>query len=75
MRPLQGVALAVHGALLEALGRHVGQGVDEEAARAIIATQLPMADKEKVATHVVRNDGDLDALESQVDRLWAALGG
>lgn len=50
-------------------------GVDEQAARAIIATQLPMADKEAVATHVVHNDGDLDHLTAAVDRLWQELTG
>lgn len=48
-------------------------GVDEQAARGIIATQLPMADKEAVATHVVRNEGDRTALERQVAALWTAL--
>src|SRR5690606_19150817 len=32
-------------------------GVSEEQARAVLAAQLPVAEKEKVATYVVRNDG------------------
>lgn len=48
-------------------------GQPEDEARALIAAQLPMADKEAVATHVIRNDGDLPALEVQVDRVWAEI--
>lgn len=47
-------------------------GVDEAAARALVATQLPMADKEAVATHVIRNDGDEAALAEAVSALWRA---
>jgi dephospho-CoA kinase len=48
-------------------------GVDEAEARAMLATQLPLADKEAVATHVIRNDGSLDALRARVDEVWAEL--
>lgn len=48
-------------------------GVDAAAAHAIIATQAAMADKVAVADHVVPNDGDLAALETEVDRLLAVL--
>lgn len=48
-------------------------GVSPEDARAVLAAQLPLADKIAVAHHVVHNDGDLDALHAEVDRLAAAL--
>jgi dephospho-CoA kinase len=48
-------------------------GVTEAAARALIAVQMPMADKVAVAHHVVHNDGSLDALRAQVAELHAAL--
>ncbi|MBW1879335.1 MAG: dephospho-CoA kinase [Deltaproteobacteria bacterium] len=48
-------------------------GQTEEEARALIAAQLPMAEKEAVATHVIRNEGDLQALEAEVDRVWGAI--
>lgn len=48
-------------------------GMDEAAARALIATQLPLADKVAVATHVLHNDGDLASLMAQVDRLHEYL--
>ena len=35
--------------------------------------QLPLADKLRVATAVIDNDGDLKATESQVDALLAQL--
>jgi dephospho-CoA kinase len=47
--------------------------VDEVGARAIVAAQLPVADKERVATVVIRNDADLDALATEVERAWATL--
>ncbi len=50
-------------------------GVSRAEAEALIATQLPMADKEAVATFVIRNDGDLDDLAAQVDRVWSQLAG
>lgn len=48
-------------------------GATEADARALIASQLPLADKERVATHVIRNDGDFDALRAAVDAVWAAV--
>ena len=48
-------------------------GVSEADARALVAAQLPMADKERVATHVIRNDGDLAALEARTREVWAAI--
>jgi len=45
----------------------------EEGARALIATQLPLADKEAVATHLIRNTGTLEALEARVDEVLASL--
>jgi dephospho-CoA kinase len=49
-------------------------GQTEAQARALLGAQLPLADKEAVATVILRNDGDRAALESQVDALlqrWA----
>ena len=34
------------------------------------AAQLPLAEKLRVATHVIDNDGDLAATEAQVDACW-----
>ncbi len=48
-------------------------GVDEEAAKALLATQLPLASKEAVATVVVRNDSSLVELEAAVDAAWAQI--
>lgn len=46
---------------------------DEEGARAMIATQLPLAEKEAVATLVLRNDGTREQLERALDAAWAKL--
>lgn len=48
-------------------------GVSEEQARALAATQLPLADKEKVATHVIRNDGTEAELAARVEEVWRAI--
>lgn len=42
-------------------------GLDEAAARARVAAQLPLEEKTKHATWVIDNAGDLDALRAQVD--------
>lgn len=49
------------------------RGMPEDEARARIAAQLPIEDKLAVATHVIRNDGPVEELAPQVDRLWASL--
>jgi dephospho-CoA kinase len=42
-------------------------------ALARIHAQLPLADKRKVATHLIDNSGDLPATRRQVEALVAAL--
>jgi dephospho-CoA kinase len=49
-------------------------GVTPAQVRARIAAQLPLADKLRVATDVLHNDGDLDHLRGQVTALLARLG-
>ncbi len=44
-----------------------------EAAQALIARQLPLAVKEAAATHLIRNDGDLDTLRSITRDVWASI--
>jgi dephospho-CoA kinase len=53
--------------------RAVARGVDRESALARLAAQADSAQREAVAQHVLRNDGDLAHLERQVDDLVAAL--
>ena len=48
-------------------------GLSEEKAQARIDAQLPLLAKVRVATHLVDNDGDLDATKQQVERLVATL--
>jgi dephospho-CoA kinase len=48
-------------------------GSSEEEARARIASQLPEADKEKLADFVIRNGGDQSELKQQVDEVLARL--
>ena len=48
-------------------------GISEQAARERIAAQLPLADKQKRADHVLYNNGGLDALAAQVDALLEKL--
>jgi len=50
-------------------------GLTRQQAAARLAAQLPLADKLRVATHVIDNDGDRAATEAQVDRLLAILSG
>jgi dephospho-CoA kinase len=48
-------------------------GVDETEARQTLAAQLPLADKEAVATHVIRNDGTPEELRAAVIRVASLL--
>jgi dephospho-CoA kinase len=50
-----------------------GRGLGEDQVRARIAAQLPLEDKAAVADVIVDNEGPLEELEGQVDRLWADL--
>lgn len=49
------------------------RGMAPAEAQQRIDAQAPLADKLAVATHVLDNDGPLEALAPQVDRLWAEL--
>jgi dephospho-CoA kinase len=55
------------------IGRLVARGMDRADARARLAAQMPLAEKAEVADVVLDNEGSLDELEGQVDRLWADL--
>jgi dephospho-CoA kinase len=45
----------------------------EEAARGLIARQLPLIDKEAVATHLIRNDGTLEQLARATEAVWSVI--
>jgi len=49
------------------------RALGDVAARARIAAQLPMDERAAVADVVVSNEGSLEQLEQEVDRLWSFL--
>ena len=49
------------------------RGLDPAQAKARLDRQMPLADKVALADYVLLNDGTLDALERQIDRLVAEL--
>jgi dephospho-CoA kinase len=49
------------------------RGMPEADARERMAAQADRQTRLAVADHVVANDGDLDALRLQVDRIWSSL--
>jgi dephospho-CoA kinase len=51
------------------------RGMPEADARGRMAAQADRQTRLAVADHVVANDGDLDALRLQVDRIWSSLPG
>jgi dephospho-CoA kinase len=55
--------------------RLVSRGLSEDDARARIAAQASDDARLAIADLVVDNSGDLESLDAEVDRLWAALGG
>ncbi len=48
-------------------------GGDDSTARGMVSAQMPLPDKEALADHVIRNDGDLPALADAVGRLLKEL--
>ena len=48
-------------------------GLDDDAARARIASQLPLSDKVAVADYVIRNDGSLEETRARVEEVHRAL--
>jgi dephospho-CoA kinase len=65
------VVAATPATQLDRLVRQRGMSQDE--ARARIAAQASLEDKLAVATHVIRNDGPIEELAPQVERVWSAL--
>lgn len=49
------------------------RAMSERAIRERIAAQLPLEDKAEVADILIDNDGTLEELEGQVDRVWTQL--
>jgi dephospho-CoA kinase len=49
------------------------RGMSEAAIRARIDAQLPLEDKAAVADVIIDNEGSLEDLEGQVDRVWTGL--
>ncbi len=56
-----------------AVERAVARGMDEADVRNRIKSQISREQRLQVATHVIENGGDLDALADQVDATWAEL--
>jgi dephospho-CoA kinase len=50
-----------------------GRGLTEDRARAMVASQMPIEEKRKLAPHVIDNSGTRDATRRQVDRIWESL--
>ncbi|GIV00757.1 MAG: dephospho-CoA kinase [Actinomycetota bacterium] len=50
-----------------------GRGMSEEQIRARIAAQAPLEEKAAVADILIDNEGTLEELEAQVDRVWTEL--
>ena len=48
-------------------------GLDEAAAEARLAAQLPLDEKRQYATWLVDNSGDLGATRAQVEEVWRAM--
>jgi dephospho-CoA kinase len=55
------------------VARSVARGMAEDDVRSRIAAQLPLEERVRQADVVIDNEGTLEALEAQVDALWARL--
>lgn len=66
--------IVVNAGLPTRLARLTARGLlSADDVRARDAAQLPLAEKVRRADFVIDNEGDLDALAAQVDRLWPLL--
>jgi dephospho-CoA kinase len=72
-RALDGLVVVSASAEAQLARTIARDGLDEAAARARLAAQLPLADKLAAATHVIDNSGDREATRAQVVALWDAL--
>jgi dephospho-CoA kinase len=50
-----------------------GRSLDPGRARQMIAAQMPIEDKRRLAHHVIDNSGTIDATRARVDQLWPIL--
>jgi dephospho-CoA kinase len=67
------VVVVVSAAPATQLARLTARGVAEAHARARMAAQMPLEDKAAVADVLLDNEGTLEELRAQVDRLWTDL--
>ena len=51
------------------------RGMDEQAARARIASQMPIEEKRRLASHVIPNTGTLGELRTETERTWVDVQG
>lgn len=66
--------IVVNAGLPTRLARLTARGLlSADDVRARDAAQLPLAEKVRRADFVIDNEGDLDALAAQIDRLWPLL--
>jgi dephospho-CoA kinase len=49
------------------------RSMDERTARQRIAAQMPIDEKQRLATHVIVNTGTLEDLRTEVERTWADI--
>ncbi len=52
-----------------------GRGLSPELARQMIAAQMPIEEKRRLAHHLIDNSGTLEETRAQVTQLWASLVG
>jgi dephospho-CoA kinase len=50
-----------------------GRGLNPERARQMIAAQMPIDEKRRLAHHVIDNGGTIEATRARVDQLWPIL--
>lgn len=56
-----------------AVERAVERGMESDDVRNRIKSQMTREKRREIATHVIDNSGDLDALTDQVDAIWSEL--
>jgi dephospho-CoA kinase len=64
------VVVVVTAARATQIKRATERGISKDEAEAIIASQMPLSEKEKLADHIIDSDKEIDTTKKGVDGIW-----
>lgn len=67
------VVVVVTASRATQIKRATERGISREEAEAVIASQMPLSEKEKLADHVIDSDRGIDTTKKGVDAIWKEI--